>query len=155
MRPPLKPPARARRMRVLETRARGPVLTAQAIDELFRSADVMVEGSLSEKGGDATFFGSMMITFLLDRLVEHGREEGRRLDGEEALERLASAIAGSVRVRIRAHRMARAQVYERFPDRSVGTVVVETRFSRTGARLYVDIDLEAPVEVASTARRAR
>lgn len=148
--PPLKPPVRARRVPALRRREPHAVLTPQVIDELFRTADVLAEGSLTSDPAP-TWFGSIMITFHLDRVIERCRG----MDAVEDLDRLVDAVAGSVRVRIRAHRVACAQLYERFPDRCVGTAHLETRFSRVGERLLLDVDLEAPVEVASSHRRAR
>ncbi len=148
---PLKPPVRARRVPALRRHAEHVVLTPQAIEELFRAADVLTEGSLAEDAELPTWYGSIMFTFHLDRLLERCRG----LDQAEALDRLVDAVVGLVRVRIRAHRMACARVYERYPDRHVGTAHIETRFSRTGQRLLMDVDLEVPVEVASTHRRAR
>lgn len=152
MAPPLKPPARARRVAVLHRRGERGVLTTHAIEELFRSAEVLMEGSLgsADDPSHETWFGSIMITFHLDRLADHCRG----LDNPETIERVVDAIVGSVRVRVRAHRLACAQVYERHPDRRIGTAQIESRFRREGATLLLDIDLEAPVEAASH-RRAR
>lgn len=127
------------------------MLTPAAIEELFRSAEVLTEGSLTGDPDRETWYGSIMITFHLERLVERceGLEDGAHLDA------LVDAITGSVRVRIRAHRMACGEVYARYPDRHVGTATVESRFRREGSLLLLDVDLEAPVEVASTHRRAR
>jgi hypothetical protein len=143
----LKPPVRARRIRALRTRSPRTVLTAHAIDALFRTAKVMTEGDLS--GAPPTWYGTVLVTFDLADLVEGAH------DPEGELGRLVEAIAGSVRVRILAHRLARAQVQERFPDRSLGTVRIESVFRRSGQHLLLDVDLEAPVEVASARRRAR
>lgn len=141
----LKPLVRADRLRPLRRHGARTVLTARAIDELFRSAEVLTEGALD----DETWYGSVLMTFDLARLSPSG-------DDNEELDRLAEVIAGSVRVRIHAHRVARAQLHERYPDRSIGTVHVESRFRRAGSLLLLDLDLEAPIEVASTrSRRAR
>jgi hypothetical protein len=117
-------------------------LTNQAIQELFRSAQVLSEGGLDGRG---RWYGSIMITFDLAHLVSRCRD----LDEAEQLERVVLAIEGSVRVRIRAHRMACAEIYRRFPDRDVGTAQLFSRFSREGTRLLLDIDLEAPVDLPS------
>lgn len=117
-------------------------LTNQAIEELFRSAQVLSEGGLD---GSGRWYGSIMITFDLAHLASRCRD----LDHAEQLERVVLAIEGSVRVRIRAHRMACAEIYRRFPDRDVGTAHLFSRFSREGARLLLDIDLEAPVDLPS------
>ncbi|HJL20224.1 MAG TPA: hypothetical protein RMH99_31445 [Sandaracinaceae bacterium LLY-WYZ-13_1] len=140
---PLKPPVRARRIRPLHVRERT-ALTAQAIEELFRSAEVLAEGGLDGDPG-GRWYGSIMITFDLTRLA-------RRCRGLEDPARMATvveAVQRSVRVRIRAHRMACAEIYRRFPDRAVGTAQLESAFRRDGDRLLMDIDLEAPIDLPS------
>ncbi len=151
MPPPLKPPARAGLPRALLRRGERMVLSATAIEELFRSAEVLAEGRLSGDPAREVWYGSILITFQLDRLSERCRG----LDDPAQLDALVDAITGSVRVRIRAHRMACGEVYARYPDRQVGTASVESRFRREGWRLLLDVDLEAPVGVASSHRRAR
>jgi hypothetical protein len=147
---PLKPPARARHIRAFHRRGERAALTPQVIDELFRNAEVIVEGSLTDDP-EPRWYGSIMITFRLDSIAGRCRD----LDSAAQLDRLVEAITGSVRVRIRAHRMACTEIYERFPDRTVGTAHLDSRFSRDGARLLLDIDLEAPVDLPSSRRRAR
>ncbi|MFK7989181.1 MAG: hypothetical protein AB8I08_24390 [Sandaracinaceae bacterium] len=137
--PALKPPARARRIRALTERTRV-ALTDNAIRELFRSAEVLTEGGLDSSNG---WFGSVMVTFDLARLVSRSRD----LDTPAQLARFVDAIEGSVRVRIRAHRLACAEIYRRFPDRDVGTVNLESRFRREGDQLLLDIDLEAAIDL--------
>lgn len=137
---PLKPPARAARVRPLRTRGTHTVLTSQVIEDLFRDAEVLTEGGLA----GSTWYGSVLITFELARVCD-----------EAELDRVADAIAGSVRVRILAHRLARAHLHERYPDRRLGTAHVESRFRRVDGRLLLDVDLEAPIEVASSRRRVR
>lgn len=148
---PLKPPVRARRVLALREREGHAVLTSQVIDALFRSASVLAEGELDEGTQPPRWYGSALITFHLDRLSGGCRG----LEHPDQLERFVAAVEGSVRVRLLAHRVARGQLVERHPDRTIGTAQLESRFRRDGARLHLDIDLEAPVEVASTTRRAR
>ena len=82
--------------------------------------------------------------------------ECRGLEAEGMLERLLDSVEGSVRVRIRTHRLARRAVTERHPDRELGTVFIETRFSRRPRALLIDIDLEAALDVSwSLERQAR
>ncbi len=126
------------------------MLSSQAVEELFRSADILTEGSLTDDP-EPRWYGSVMITFRLDQLVARCRG----LDEPAALDRIVDAILGSVRVRIRAHRIACSQIYERYPDRAVGTAQIESRFRREGSLLYLDIDLEAPVALPSSRRRAK
>lgn len=88
-----------------------------------------------------------MITFDLGRLAARSRD----LDDPARLALAVEAIEGSVRVRIRAHRMACAEIYRRFPDRRVGTAELYSRFRREADRLLVDIDLEAAIELSREA----
>jgi len=141
MSPPIKPPARARKIRAWH-RGRHGVLSESAIAELFRSSEVLTEGGLDE---GARWYGSIMITFDLDRFARRCRD----METPEDLNAIVDAVGGSVRVRVRAHRMACAEVYRRFPDRDVGTAQLWSRFSREGMRLLLDMDLEAPIDLPS------
>ncbi|MEZ4337139.1 MAG: hypothetical protein R3B82_10970 [Sandaracinaceae bacterium] len=140
MAPPIKPPARARRILAWPRGGRG-ALTPAAIAELFRFAEVLSEGDLDE----GRWYGSIMISFDLAGFARACRDVALP-DDLDALER---AIEGSVRVRVRAHRIACGEIYQRFPDRDVGTAQVFTRFRREGDVLLLDIDLEAPVDLPS------
>ena len=88
-----------------------------------------------------------MISIDLDRLRPLFRGG---LDGL-ARKRLARAIDGSVRVRLRAMRLARAEAARRVQDRSLGTVQVETRVRLTESHLHIDVDLEVLLSVSSAA----
>lgn len=136
---PIKPPVRAHRASALR-RFSGMSLTDSAVDALFDDADVMIEGALNAADPPA-YFGSVMIAFDL-------RAFGRRfrgLEDPEERERILASIRGSVRFRLRAHRMACAALYRRYPDRAVGTVTIESAFRVDGERLLMDLDLEAEV----------
>lgn len=146
MAPRLKPPARARRPLAF-LRTEHVALTRLAIESLFGGAEVLAEGGLDD---DERWYGSVMITFDLDRV----RRRCRGLDEESALDRLVEAVEGSVRVRVRAHRIACNEVYRRYPDRPVGTAIIESSFRREGARLLMDIDVEVPVAGARSREAA-
>ncbi|MGF1467642.1 MAG: hypothetical protein ACFCGT_16070 [Sandaracinaceae bacterium] len=148
--PRLKPPAAARRVPAFRP-PRASVLTDAAIEALFRNAEVLIEGALADEGGEARFYGSVMITVDLDAM----RSACRGLEGDRAIAELVEATAGSVRVRIRVHRLARRALRERFPDREVGTAILESTFSRAGPSLLVDIDLEAAVGLSSVLGQSR
>jgi hypothetical protein len=148
---PLKPLSRARRPPALRRREARDVLTAHAIDALFRAAEVLAEGELDDRGARRAWYGTVLITFDLASLAAECRE----LHGEDALDRVAATVEGSVRVRLLAHRLARSQVTQRYPGREVGTLAVQSRFRRQGAALFLDIDLEAPLGVPSRERSAR
>ena len=144
MPPPIKPPARARKIRAWH-RGRVGVLSEPAIAELFRSAVVLTEGGLD---GAARWYGSIMITFDLDRFATRCRD----METLEDLDAVVDAVEGSVRVRVRAHRMACSEIYRRFPDRDVGTAQLWSRFSRDGTELLLDIDLEAPIDLSASVK---
>lgn len=147
----LKPLVRATRAAVGASARGTPTLSRAFEEELFRCAEVLSEGSCRGKGdrGD-TYFGSTMISIELERLRRVTRggldADARRL--------LAEAVDGSVRVRLRAMRLARAEATRRIPDRALGTVCVETRVRLTEHQLHIDVDLEAAVGVSSAARRS-
>jgi hypothetical protein len=138
----LKPLVRVRPGALLRERS-GWALGARAVDELYRVAEVLSEGRCE----DDTFFGSTLITIELTRALE-----GIGVDVDASvLDRVREAISGSVRVRLRAMRIAEEDVARRFPDRFIGTARTETRFRLEGTRLYVDVDLEAPIGGSSSA----
>jgi hypothetical protein len=139
----LKPLARATRTAVV---GRAPValgLSRPLEEELFRHAEILSEGSC-RKAGDS-YFGSTMISVELERL-------GKVLRGglDAAVRRtLMEAVDGSVRVRLRAMRLARAEAMRRVAGRELGTVYVETRVRLTEHQLHIDVDLEAALGVSS------
>ena len=148
----IKGPVRARRGPTIVER-RSESLSREAEELLFRAAEVLSEGGVRDAGIDgqpgASWFGSTMITFDLARVEASLR--GPIDDASRA--RLARIVEGSVRVRLRATRMARHEVARRLPDRVLGTAQVETRVRIVGDKLHVDIDLEVPLRVSSRARK--
>lgn len=112
-------------------------MTDHAVEALFARAEILAEGDLTRE----RWYGSVMVTFDLDWV----RERCHGLDDPDEMDRFVEAVAGSVRVRVRAHRMACAEVYRRYPDRVVDTAQIDSRFSREGPRLLLDIDVEVPV----------
>jgi len=132
----LKPPVRIRPGALLATLERHPVLGPRGEEELFRVADVLSEGRVHQD----SFFGSTLVTIELARLG---------FTDDEGVARLFHAVERSVRVRLRAMRLAQADVARRFPDRRFGTAVVTTRIRLDGLRLLVDVDLEPPFDLSS------
>jgi len=132
----LKPPVRIRAGALLATLERIPVLGPRGEEELFRVADVLSEGRVH----DDSFFGSTLITIELERLG---------IAGAEAAARLFQAVERSVRVRLRAMRLAQNDAIRRLPDRRFGTAVVSTRIRLEAMRLLVDVDLELPFDLSS------
>jgi hypothetical protein len=145
----LKPPVRALRAPALRLRDPTPSLSRTFEEDLFRAAEVLSEGGCRATQGSAeSYFGSCMISVDLDRL----RPWFRAGLGERALQQLAMALDGSVRVRLRAMRLARAEAVRRVPHRELGTVYVETRIRLTERQLHIDVDLEAALSVSSRQR---
>lgn len=136
----LKPPVRVRPGALLGRVVRT-VLGPRAEEELFRVAEILSEGSVS----GASYFGSTLITIDLARLGVS--------DQARALEVLAAAER-SVRVRLRAMRLAQSDALRRLPDHPVGTAIVTSRVRLEGLQLLVDVDLELPFTLSSAATPA-
>ena len=144
---PLKPLVRATRAPAL-VRHSSVCLTRALEEELFRCAEVLSEGSRRAVGGQRdSYFGSTMISVDLERL----RPLFRGGLDERTRQLLADAVDGSVRVRLRAMRLARAEAVRRVQDRSLGTAQVETRVRLTSTHLHIDVDLEVLLSVSSAA----
>ena len=142
----LKPLSRARRVAPLRKRGTASILTPAFEELLFSHAEVLSEGSCRGGAQKAdSYFGSTMISIELDRLRPFLRGE---LDGE-ARRALFDAIDGSVRVRLRALRLARAEAARRVPNRVLGTAYVETKIRMTAKQLHIDVDLEVGLRVSS------
>jgi len=87
------------------------------------------------------YFGSTMLTVRGEDLAPYWR-------GALDLDHLRQAIDGSVRVRLRAMRLACADATHRAPSEPLGTAVVETRITRVDDRLHIDVDVEVPLDLA-------
>ena len=149
-RSPLKGLAKASRNAFVVTR---PIqyLSRGAEEALFQHMTMLSEGAERRtKAGERHYFGSTMITFDLDALAKHWRGD---FDAAER-QTLLRLVAGSVRVRLRATRLACTEVARRVTDRPLGSSVVETSVRLSGNTLQMDVDLEVPVGVSSSARRA-
>jgi hypothetical protein len=133
----LKPPVRIRPGALL-SRFERTVLGPRAEEELFRVAEVLSEGRVSGE----SFFGSTLVTIDLSRLG---------IGTEERARELFVAAEGSIRVRLRAMRLAQSDALRRLPDHAVGTAIVTTRMRLEQLRLLVDVDLELPCELPSSA----
>jgi hypothetical protein len=142
---PLKPLVRASRASALVRRSS--VSISRALEAaLFESAEVLSEGGCRAQGGPRdSYFGSTMISVDLERLRPLFRSG---LDSA-ARRGLLAAVEGSLRVRLRAMRLARAEAARRVPERVLGTAYVETRVWLTDRHLHIDVDLEVPLGVSS------
>lgn len=143
----LKPPVRATRAGALSRRHVPATLSRELEEELFRCSEVLSEGGVRASSQGSTYFGSTMISIDLDRLMPSFRDgldlHARRL--------LLEAIDGSVRVRLRAMRMARAEAARRISG-TLGTALVETRVRLTEHQLHIDVDLEIGLHLRSGSR---
>lgn len=140
---------KARRDAAIRTREAS-WLTPAVEEHLFRGADVLSEGAVrGVSGGGRRYFGSTMITFDLAPLARAWRGPFDL----SARRRLLSLVEGSVRVRLRAMRLACAEVASRVTYRPLGTPIVETSVRLGENKMFLDVDLEVPVGVCSGARR--
>ena len=145
----LKPLARATRAPAVMQR--GHVVLSRALEEeIFRSAEILSEGSCRSESAVShdSYFGSTMISVELDRLKRQWRGDFDPM----ARRQLAEAVDGSVRVRLRAMRMACAEATRRVRDRELGTAQCEIRVRLTDTQLHIDVDLEVPLGVSSGSR---
>lgn len=141
-------PVKARRGATVLVRAHE-VLSREAEEWLFHQPDVMSEGSVRSSADGECWFGSTMITMDLTTFAEQWRGPF----DEEARHRLVRAMCGSVRVRLRALRLACAEVSRRLPDRPLGTAQVDTKVRLVGNKLHLDVDVEVPLDVSSARGR--
>jgi hypothetical protein len=143
----LKPLAKIRRRPQLVRHSH--VVLSRALEQaLFDHADVLSEGGLRVVGGHATYFGSTMISIAFARIENDARPS------KAAREEFVRVIEGSVRVRLRAMRLARAEAARRVQSGALGTVVCELRVREDGKQLHIDVDLEVEVRVSSRANRS-
>lgn len=112
------------------------MLGPRAEEELFRVAEVLSEGRVA----GTSFFGSTLVTIDLARLGVTEEERAREL---------LAAAERSVRVRLRAMRLAQSDALRRMPDHAVGTAIVSTSIRLEGLRLLLDVDLELPFALSS------
>ena len=147
----LKPLVRAMRATALCGRGAEVTLSRAFEEELFRSAEVLSEGGCRGAIGQAdSYFGSTMISVELERLRTWFRAG---LDAH-ARQQLLQALDGSVRVRLRAMRLARAEAARRVPARALGTAYIETKVRLTERQLHIDVDLEVALSVSSGSGRS-
>lgn len=145
----LKPIVKAQR-HALRSRGHGWQISRALEEAIFRHADVLSEGGARVAAtGQSTYFGSTMISVELTRLAVYA--PGLRT--EALLAPLLNAIDGSVRVRLRAMRLARAEAARRVHRRTLGTLLCEINVRMTGKHLHIDVDLEVPLRVSSRATR--
>ena len=122
-------------------------LSREGEELLFALAERMSEGEVRDTRGGRAYFGSTMWTVRAGDLAPHWR-------GTLDLEQLQRTLQGSVRVRLRAMRLACADAAHRAPSEPFGTAIVETRISVVEDRLHIDTDVEVPLDLALSAGHA-
>jgi hypothetical protein len=148
-RPAIKGPVRASRNAFIVSRSIS-YLSRGAEEALLQNLEVISEGQLRSDGhGRRRYFGSTMFSIDVSKLEKAWRGG---LD-ESTLGQLAELVAGSVRLRLRLSRIACAEAARRVSARPLGTVLVESHVRVRDRTLHIDIDLEVPVGVSSSARR--
>ena len=120
-------------------------LTRQAERCLFEHLSVLSEGQIEDTNGERRYRGSTMLTFDIRPLAD----QWRGAFDERSKEELLSLMEGSVRVRLRVHRIARREAARRLAGANLGTVTTETRLSTEGPYVHMDVDLDVLVEVCS------
>lgn len=141
---PLKPAVRVSSVRPVRSRRRRS-LSRELEEAMFRHAEVLSEGDSRALTSGNVYLGSTMITVDLPRLGG----VFANLRSEQTRRELLEVTEGSVRVRLRATRIACAEVARRAPGASLGTAQVETRVSLRGSQLHIDVDLEVPLGLSS------
>ncbi|MCG8554287.1 MAG: hypothetical protein MJD61_03220 [Proteobacteria bacterium] len=144
----LKPPVRARGA-ALHGRPRQETVSSCLEEALLAGAKVLSEGSCRGGEGQEVYYGSTMITCELNGLRPHWR--GLESDAEQ--QRLVAALSRSLRLRVHAMRLARAEAARRLPHRVLGAAEVETQLRLSGGQLQIDVDLEVEVGVSSGLRK--
>lgn len=139
--------ARATRGRLVRKDERT-TLSREAEEALFSFGELLSEGSQALRpshDGQPRYFGTSMFSVDLDAVAQFlGAPRSPRAFAE-----LRDAVDGSVRVRLRLMRWARAEAARRVPSHLLGTAHVETRVRLDENQLHIDIDLEVPIEVLS------
>ena len=146
--PPSRPSiARATRGRLVRREERI-TLTREAEEALFRFGELLSDVSQAlrpSRDGHPRYFGTSMFSVDLDAVAR----ELCAPRTPKAFAELREAVDGSMRVRLRLMRWARAEAARRVPSHLLGTAHIETRVRLDENQLHIDIDLEVPIEVLS------
>ena len=126
-------------------------LSREAEEKIFAVAEVMSEGTpRAHRDGSGTYFGSTMLSVPVSALAEHWRGP---FDAVEQA-RVLHLLEGSVRVRLRAMRIARLTASERISRGTLGTLRAEISVRLTNGAFHIDVDFEAPIELSSRAAKS-
>ena len=126
-------------------------ISRHAEEAIFESADLLVEGSIDEEADEPRFYGSVMISIPFEAL----ELSLRGLDAPDIRAQFVECCEGSMRIRLRAMRLACAEVQRRLPGREIGTAMVETKIAASADELHIDVDVEVPFGLSYSATRHR
>jgi hypothetical protein len=133
----LRPMVQVRRIPLIEREIREH-LSRAALDALFASAEIISEGEANQAQGKTQFLGSTMLTLDMPALAELLCEPA----DEGTARRLAALLAKDKSLDGRIESIVRREV-ERIARVSPRSVRGETRIRTQGARVFLDIDVEA------------
>lgn len=143
----LAPPAAVHRIAPLR-RLRREGLGPGVVRTLLDCAEILSEGEIREGEGEASYFGSTMVTIDLARAARRLRIDPGR-DGPA----LAEWAGRSAELRLRVLRLARIEAERRAGDRLPGTMRAEVEAGAVGAAIHVDVEVELPVDRGAGRRR--
>ena len=133
----IRPMAQVRRIGLIEREIRE-TLSQAALDALLAHAEVISEGETRPDVGRTVFLGSTMLTCDLGATAEILREPAE--DG--TARRLASLLANEKTLGSRIENIVRREV-ERITGFQPKKVRSEARIRTQGARVFLDVDVEA------------
>jgi hypothetical protein len=133
----IRPMVQVRRIGLIEREVRE-TLSQAALDAVFAHAEVISEGEARQEAGKSVFLGSTMLTCDLAATSEILRES----PDEGTARRLASLLAKEKTLEQRIESIARREV-ERITGQEPRKVRGETRIRVKGARVFLDVDVEA------------
>ncbi len=136
----LKPPVRASRSaRIIVRESKR--LSREAEELIFETAQLISEGNILRSAERTSYFGSSMFAIPISALAAKWRGD---LDSVACRE-LVALVGQSVRVRLRAVRLARAEAARKVSGHALGTAVSETRVRLHEQHLLIDVDIEVPL----------
>jgi len=133
----MRPLARVHRITLFEREIRER-LSPAALDVLFARADVISEGQQATRAGAAEYVGSTMLTFDLGAMSPVLRDA---CDAATA-RRLAHLLEGDAAVAGRVKSLAAAET-ARVTGARPRALNTEMRVEARGARVFIDVDVEA------------
>lgn len=136
----IRPMAQVRRIGLIEREVRE-TLSRAALDAVFAHAEVMAEGETRQEAGRTVFLGSTMLTCDLAATSELVREP----PDDGTARRLGSLLAKDKTLSQRIEPIVEREV-ERITGLQPKKVRSEIRIRVQGARVFLDVDVEATLQ---------